>query len=158
MGGISLSINLMGGLWHCYTRIITGWWFQPSENISQLEWLFPIYGKIKVMFQTTNQLWDEAIWDDPPLGPSPSSPAGVSSSAGVAVSGHRAERFSSTKDRMRPLSTYRENGWCWNLMVMFKKMDDWLVVSTPLKNISQMGWLFQIYRKINMFQSTYQMR
>ena len=28
----------------------------PSENISQLRWLFPTYGKIKVMFQTTNQI------------------------------------------------------------------------------------------------------
>ena len=28
----------------------------PLKNISQLGWLFPIYGKIKVMFQTTNQI------------------------------------------------------------------------------------------------------
>ena len=27
----------------------------PLKNISQLGWLFPIYGKIKLMFQTTNQ-------------------------------------------------------------------------------------------------------
>ena len=27
----------------------------PLKNISQLGWLFPIYGKIKAMFQTTNQ-------------------------------------------------------------------------------------------------------
>ena len=27
-------------------------------------------------------------------------------------------------------------------------MIDWLVVSTPLKNISQLGWLFPIYGKI----------
>ena len=27
----------------------------PLKNISQLGWLFPIYGKIKMMFQTTNQ-------------------------------------------------------------------------------------------------------
>jgi hypothetical protein len=27
----------------------------------------------------------------------------------------------------------------------------WLVVSTPLKNISQLGWLFPIYGKIKMF-------
>ena len=27
----------------------------PLKNISQLGWLFPIYGKIKKMFQTTNQ-------------------------------------------------------------------------------------------------------
>ena len=34
----------------------TGWWFQPSEKYeSQLGWLFPIYGEIKFMFQTTNQ-------------------------------------------------------------------------------------------------------
>ena len=37
--------------------IITGWWYTyPSEKYeSQLGLLFPIYGKIKVMFQTTNQ-------------------------------------------------------------------------------------------------------
>ena len=36
----------------------TGWWYTyPSEKYeSQLGWLFPIYGKIKFMFQTTNQL------------------------------------------------------------------------------------------------------
>ena len=28
------------------------------------------------------------------------------------------------------------------------KNKNWLVVSTPLKNISQLGWLFPIYRKI----------
>ena len=27
----------------------------PLKNISQLGWLFPIYGKIKLLFQTTNQ-------------------------------------------------------------------------------------------------------
>ena len=34
----------------------TGWWLShPSENISQFGLLFPIYGKIKIRFQTTNQ-------------------------------------------------------------------------------------------------------
>ena len=39
--------------WH----IRSGWWLgHPSEKYeSQLGWLFPIYGKIKLMFQTTNQ-------------------------------------------------------------------------------------------------------
>ena len=32
----------------------------------------------------------------------------------------------------------------------------WLVVSTPLKNISQLGLLFPIYGKIKMFQTTSQ--
>ena len=32
----------------------------------------------------------------------------------------------------------------------------WLVVWTPLKNISQLGWLFPIYGKIKMFQTTNQ--
>ena len=32
------------------------WWFNPSEKYeSQLGLIFPIYGKIKFMFQTTNQ-------------------------------------------------------------------------------------------------------
>jgi hypothetical protein len=29
--------------------------FSPSEKLSQLGLLFPIYGKVKFMFQTTNQ-------------------------------------------------------------------------------------------------------
>ena len=39
-------------LW--YLDCDTGWWLTyPSEKYeSQLEWLFPIYGKIKVMFQS----------------------------------------------------------------------------------------------------------
>jgi hypothetical protein len=37
---------------------ISGWWFDPSEKYdSQLGSLFPIYGKIKFMFQTTNQIY-----------------------------------------------------------------------------------------------------
>ena len=39
---------------------ITGWWFQCFSSFekyeSQLGCLFPMYGKIKVMFQTTNQM------------------------------------------------------------------------------------------------------
>ena len=38
----------------------------------------------------------------------------------------------------------------------WKKMQFWLVVSTPLKNISQMGLLFPIYGKYKMFQTTNQ--
>jgi len=36
---------------------VPGWWYTyPSEKYeSQLEWLFPIYGKIIQMLQTTNQ-------------------------------------------------------------------------------------------------------
>ena len=36
--------------------------------------------------------------------------------------------------------------------------NDWLVVSTPPKNISQLGLLFPIYGKEKMFQTTNQMR
>ena len=40
--------------------LFTGWWFQPFEKYeSQLGWLFPIYGKIKAMFQTTKQFLDD---------------------------------------------------------------------------------------------------
>jgi hypothetical protein len=40
---------------------ISGWWYTyPSEKYeSQLGLLFPIYGKIKFMFQTTNQIYME---------------------------------------------------------------------------------------------------
>jgi len=34
--------------------------FNPSENISQVKLLFPIYGKIRFMFQTTNQ--PKSLW------------------------------------------------------------------------------------------------
>ena len=33
----------------------------PLKNISQLGWLFQIYGKIKLMFQTTNQKWFKIV-------------------------------------------------------------------------------------------------
>ena len=36
------------------------------------------------------------------------------------------------------------------------KLNCWLVVWTPPKNISQLGWLFPIYGKIKMFQTTNQ--
>ena len=39
-----------------HIRLVGG--FNPSEKYeSQLGLFFPIYGKIKVMFQTTNQYW-----------------------------------------------------------------------------------------------------
>jgi hypothetical protein len=39
---------------HTHVHSKTGWWFQPVKNISQMGLLFPIYGRIKFMFQTTN--------------------------------------------------------------------------------------------------------
>ena len=37
-------------------KLVVGGWLNPSERYeSQVEWLFPTYGKIQVMFQTTNQ-------------------------------------------------------------------------------------------------------
>ena len=46
-----------------YSKILdlVGGWPTPLKNISQLGWLFPIYGKIKFMFQTTNQ-WMIFSW------------------------------------------------------------------------------------------------
>jgi hypothetical protein len=50
-------------LYMCFHKMllnITGWLTYPSEKYekyeSQMGWLFPIYGKIKFMFQTTNQI------------------------------------------------------------------------------------------------------
>ena len=43
------------------------------------------------------------------------------------------------------------------MLVSPQKKTDWLVVSTHLKNISQLGLLFPIYGKIKMFQTTNQM-
>ena len=46
-------------MFYCYgfTMIYLNWLVvsTPLKNISHLGWLFPIYGKIKCMFQTTNQ-------------------------------------------------------------------------------------------------------
>ena len=44
----------------CQNKGFFGWWsiggFNPSEKYeSQLGWIFPIYGKMKFMFQSTNQ-------------------------------------------------------------------------------------------------------
>jgi hypothetical protein len=50
---------------HTHNWLILVGGFNPSEkNISQLELLFPIYGKIKVMFQSTNQIlcYPMTIW------------------------------------------------------------------------------------------------
>ena len=44
----------------CSTNTLKHLWlavWTPLKNISQLGWLFPIYGKIKLMFQTTNQIF-----------------------------------------------------------------------------------------------------
>ena len=50
-------------IFHSYVKLpegITGWWYTyPSEKYDFVSWdyiLFPIYGKIKFMFQTTNQI------------------------------------------------------------------------------------------------------
>ena len=46
---------------HIFHRYVT--WLvvsTPLKNIRQLGWLFPIYGNVKVMFQTTNQVTLEA--------------------------------------------------------------------------------------------------
>ena len=39
-----------------WITLLVGGWPTPLKNMSQLGWLFPIYGKNK-MFQTTNQHW-----------------------------------------------------------------------------------------------------
>ena len=43
---------------HGFCVVLVGGWPTPLKQ-SQLGWLFPIYGKIEVMFQTTNQ---SLIW------------------------------------------------------------------------------------------------
>ena len=50
----------MVSVWETYVVLflVGVFFFYPSEKYeSQLGWLFPIYGKMKVMFQTTNQVW-----------------------------------------------------------------------------------------------------
>ena len=54
-GGMVLQILMA---FQFVTESYTGWWLgHPSEKYeSQLGWLFPMYGKMPKMFQTTNQL------------------------------------------------------------------------------------------------------
>jgi hypothetical protein len=56
-----------------------------------------------------------------------------------------------------PLYSRNHNGFLafspWKQRIF--AMTNWLLVSTPLKNISQLGWLFPIYGK--MFQTTNQL-
>ena len=56
--------------WNSLEYILVGG-FNPSEKYeSQLGWLVPIYGKIKVMFQTTNQYsWHMLRWMSSPESP-----------------------------------------------------------------------------------------
>ena len=70
------------------------------------------------------------------------------------------------------LLTYHENPWRKNTRNCLPpsvksclvheqcvlEVKTWLVVSTPLKYISQLGWLSPIYGKIKMFQTTNQKR
>ena len=51
---ITRGTHISGNIW-CIQFLVGG--LNPSEKYeSQLGWLFPIYGKIKLMFQTTNQV------------------------------------------------------------------------------------------------------
>ena len=78
---------------------LVGGWATPLKNISQLGWLFPIYGKIKPTWWTTHQLLRKQ-----PSHPNPSIPSssvfgglrGVPSCAGEtsAVWGAKASTFS----------------------------------------------------------------
>ena len=76
-GGSRIALASRTIIWHRYMFLGTGkgtvcyrqspsllvGGFNPLKNISQLGWLFPIYRKIKVMFQTTNQLFcPEMVW------------------------------------------------------------------------------------------------
>ena len=54
----------LGSMWDppamlpLWTPAISGWWYTyPSEKYENQLGLFPKYGKIKIMFQTTNQLY-----------------------------------------------------------------------------------------------------
>ena len=50
--GAGLGIHIaIRSFWGCLVGA-----FNPLKHISQLGWLFPVYGKIKHMFQTTNQI------------------------------------------------------------------------------------------------------
>ena len=45
--------------WDTRYSTMTGWWYTyPSEKYESVGMMkFPIYGKIKAMFQTTNQIY-----------------------------------------------------------------------------------------------------
>ena len=50
------KMEIFHGFLYVYQWLVVSM-FQPTQlkNMSHLGWLFPIYGKIKVMFETTNQ-------------------------------------------------------------------------------------------------------
>ena len=55
-------------------------------------------------------------------------------------------------------TSHEKSSVCLNQMTNWWRMTDWLVVSTPLKNISQLGWFFPIYGQMKlMFQTTNQL-
>jgi hypothetical protein len=51
------NVFFVGIVYYCFTNIVWLVVSTPLKNISQLKLPFPIYGKIKSMFQTTNQLY-----------------------------------------------------------------------------------------------------
>ena len=64
------------------------------------------------------------------------------------VRGHRAPRSPCHHDHDYGTTIDLTCNSLGNLGELDKTMNDWLVVWTPLKNISQLGWFFPIYGKI----------
>ena len=70
----------------------------------------------------------------------------VSSSHVIAFAVSTSAHFSWIK---KPIQHVYGVGSCYLMAIMQNNLNDmyWLVVSTPLKNISQLGWLFPVYAK-----------
>ena len=104
-----------------------------KDDIPYMKW------KIKAMFQTTNQFCKSPNMscDKCPEGPPGIAVAKLMASHNIYP---RQTAESDIKKGIKPTKL--------GIHIF------WLVVSTPLKNISQLGWLFPIYGKIKMFQTT----
>ena len=114
---------------------MSGWWFQPLWKILVNGKDYPIYIMENIMFETTNQM-----------------------SLTISNSSHRSSK--SHQSQSTVASPQLAEDWLKHERQCLRGMSAsnhvWLVVSTLLKNISQLGWFFPIYPK-KMFQTTNKM-
>ena len=152
---------------------MTAWWFQPLWKYErQLGWLFPVNGKVKVMFESpptssyiiviSHKIPSNPI--EPPF--SLWFPYGYRQPDNQSVHRLHPIRFFNPHlpdGRGRPrclsmgffLSRWHRSTSIMVMTAMWMLVHTmwcpdiiWLVVSNPLKNISQLGWLFPIYGNI----------
>ena len=85
---------------------------------------------------------------DPMKTPKSESPASIASPRALVTKAPLATARNLPTAQGGMLPCVWGHGWPGNLIRMNRINHDWLVVSTPPKNISQLGWFFPIYGKI----------